>query len=288
LGQTGYPLAVAAKLRVQFERASGGDRGEAFIRDASLGGLFIETAKPFENGTLVTLELSSPGGARIVVDARVISVQPTDQGPNLPAGMAVRFLDLPDGAASTLGPMFQASRPPARTFLGVGSTEVEIPKAPSVPKVGVPKPAPAAAAAPAAPAPPAAPASPLKVKTPELAGSPFGVPSPSGPPRQSAPPASAPQRSAPPGFGPPPGFPGAPPHPSAPPLPYASSPPPSFAPAPPAPSFRGAPAPMEAPRRTSPVVWIVIVLVLLAVVGGGIAVVSTLLVGRGAPTKTTP
>jgi hypothetical protein len=242
---------VARKLEIEYERASGGDRAKAPIRDASLGGLFIETEIPFENGTLVTLELSSPSGSKVIVDARVISVQVSDHGPERPAGMAVRFLDLPDGAASTLGPMFQASRPPARTFLGVGSTEGNIPKAPSVPRVLAPAP-PSSGRRMSAPPTPAVPSqSPLKVKTPELAISPF-VPDP----RASAPP----------------------PMPSQPPVQTYQS----FPPAPPPMQQQMAsapPPPMQmrpTPRRgMNPVVWIVLVFVAIGAIAGGAYVVKT-------------
>jgi hypothetical protein len=247
---------VARKLEVVYERAAGGSRTQAGVRDASLGGLFIETPSPFDAGTLVSIEFTSPSGGKVNVDARVISVQKADQGDHK-AGMAVRFLDLPDGAAGTLGPMFQASRPPARTYLGVGSTEVEVPKPPSVPKVpaGVARPpAPAphpTAAAPHAPA-AAAPFAPqAQVTGPGFANPPFGPPptalSPApataslpGPPRQSFPPAHPAYAS------------------SRPPAPLPSSPPS-------APMFR----PPMAPSRPSPVVWVLVALFLVAVLGAG-------------------
>jgi len=228
---------VARKLEIEYERASGGDRTKATNRDASLGGLFIETKKPLENGELVTLELSSPGGMKVVVDARVIAVQAADLGPDKAAGMAVRFLDLPDGAAGTLGPMFQASRPPARTYLGVGATEQAIPKAPSLPKMMA---VPAASQAPMPPPPPQpAPPPPVHVQTPQM-------------------PIASPPASVPPSFAPAPmGM-----------MPPQSAPRPHFAPLPQMPM---------APRRTSPLVWIVLALLVIAVLGTAVTAVLILI-----------
>jgi hypothetical protein len=179
-----------------YERAAGGARTQAIVRDASLGGVFIETPTPLEPGALVSIEFSSGSGFKVQVEGRVISVQKSDAGDHK-AGMAVRFLDLPDGAASTLGPMFQASRPPARTYLGVGATEPEIPKAPSVPKLGpnLPPPPPFVAPAPPEPPPPpfVAPAAPMQVAPmPMNPGLPASVPPPSfAPPQPMAPVAMA-------------------------------------------------------------------------------------------------
>ena len=253
---------MARKVEVVYERASGGGRSQAFVRDASLGGLFIETAAPFDAGTLVSIELTSPSGAKIAVDGRVMSVQREDHG-DLKAGMSVRFLDLPDGAASTLGPMFQASRPPARTYLGVGSTEVEIPKAPSVPKVGVP--AAGAAAAPARAAGPvqqaAAVAAP-NVAAPNLATA-SSSPSPSHAPNPAAP---IPSTQGSP-FAAPPNAPNAP---MAPMPMYGSSPPPHPSARPPmAPMPPTGNVAMATPARpqTSPILWIVVALLVLLLLG---------------------
>ncbi len=241
-----YSRGVARKVEVIYERASGGPRAQAMVRDASLGGVFIETAQPFDPGTLVSIEFGSGGGYKIQVDGRVISVQKSDQG-DLKAGMAVRFLDLPDGAASTLGPMFQASRPPARTYLGVGATEPEIPKAPSVPKqVGaVPPPAPLPVAA--APPPPQA-TPPMVPVTP----APLAAPIPTSP-----------------------GMPLAP-------APYASQPPAPF------PSARPPPVAVAMPaKRTSPIVWVLVALVVLGVLVMGAGVAGFLLL-RGRPVQSPP
>ena len=102
---------------VKYERAAGGDAGEGPARDASLGGLFVETASPIETGTLLALEVVA-GDTKITIDARVVSTRKVAEGPNAPAGMAVRFLELPDEVQGELRRILAASVPREKTVLG--------------------------------------------------------------------------------------------------------------------------------------------------------------------------
>jgi uncharacterized protein (TIGR02266 family) len=122
---------TSTRLRVVYERAAGGVRAEAFARDASLGGLFIETDAPFEVGTLLSLELSTSGTSSVAVDGRVLVGRRHAEGDDKPAGMAVRFIDLPEDVVIALGRLLLPTRPPERTRLGVGEAPVPEPSVPS-------------------------------------------------------------------------------------------------------------------------------------------------------------
>lgn len=107
------------RLLVSFERASGGPATSAVARDAALGGLFIETSEPPAEGTLLMVEISGETPP-LTLEARVISVQRAPQGVDRPAGMAVRFLDLPERMLAQLAYVLDRHRQPAHTRIGVG------------------------------------------------------------------------------------------------------------------------------------------------------------------------
>ncbi len=109
------------RLLVTFERATGGDRSQAIASEISLGGLFIETKTPMAVGTLLTVEISSGHTDMVTLEGRVFSTRAKDEGPKAPAGMAVRFLDLPMAAVAKLTAMLERHRPPARTQIGTGA-----------------------------------------------------------------------------------------------------------------------------------------------------------------------
>ncbi len=114
--------ASERRLLVSYEAANdAGSRGptSAVARDAALGGLFIETRAPLPVGALLSVELSSPT-VSATLEARVFSTRAKEEGPTKPAGMAVRFLDLPSGMLGKLASILDHHRPPARTRVGVG------------------------------------------------------------------------------------------------------------------------------------------------------------------------
>jgi hypothetical protein len=98
-------------IDVQWERAEGGERKAAVARDASLGGLFIETDKPLEEGALLSVEIAD-GGDKVVLEARVLTSQAD--------GMAVRFIDLPEDVAGTLRRILARKLPRENTVMGIG------------------------------------------------------------------------------------------------------------------------------------------------------------------------
>ncbi|HEY8073588.1 MAG TPA: PilZ domain-containing protein [Labilithrix sp.] len=112
------------KLQIRWTRGS--DTGTAPARDASLGGLFVETDTPLEEGTLLSIEIVD-GDDKVVMDARVISVRAKAEGESAPAGMGVRFLDLPDEAAGTLRRILARKMPREATVLGIGLPAAEPP-----------------------------------------------------------------------------------------------------------------------------------------------------------------
>ena len=62
-------------------------------RDLSRGGMFLRSNKPLEPGALVDLVLEPPGGPPVTLLAEVVhTVQP---GGDAPAGMGLRFIDVP-------------------------------------------------------------------------------------------------------------------------------------------------------------------------------------------------
>lgn len=105
------------KFLVTYEAEDGPK--SAVARDVALGGLFIETKEPLAVGALLSVELSSPKQTA-TLEARVFDVRPKREGAEKPAGMAVRFIDLPDAMLVKLQEVLEHHRPPARTRLGVG------------------------------------------------------------------------------------------------------------------------------------------------------------------------
>jgi hypothetical protein len=125
------------RLLVTYEAANGGVPTNGVARDAALGGLFIETPNPLPVGALLTVELKAHESS-VSLDARVFLARAKPDGPDHPAGMAVRFLDLPMGAMGKLQAILEHHRPPARTQLGVGEEHAAVlasMKAPSERKV---------------------------------------------------------------------------------------------------------------------------------------------------------
>jgi uncharacterized protein (TIGR02266 family) len=108
----------AAILRVSFEHPTTGERFDATAWDASLGGMFLETSAPLVEGALIALEITT-AGAKVAADARVLWTRPTSQGADQPAGMAVRFIDLPDDVSVALTRALQGGMQ-ERTILGIG------------------------------------------------------------------------------------------------------------------------------------------------------------------------
>jgi hypothetical protein len=108
---------------VRFEQPVAGTHTNATARDVSLGGMFVATDSPPDEGTLLVIELDLEG-IKVTVDARVLRREAD--------GMAVAFIDLPDDVAATLSAAVTPAS--ARTVLGIGSGNVKT----TTPGVAVP------------------------------------------------------------------------------------------------------------------------------------------------------
>ena len=104
-------------MRATFEHPTSG-RAAATAWDASLGGMFLETDAPLPEGSLISLEIVT-ADAKVSVDARVLWTRPVNEGAEEPAGMNVRFIDLPDDVSVALQRALQAGLQ-ERTVLGIG------------------------------------------------------------------------------------------------------------------------------------------------------------------------
>ncbi len=127
----------ASILRVTFEHATtSGRRVEATAWDASLGGMFLETSTPLEEGALISLEITTPD-AKVAADARVLWARAASDGEDQPAGMAVRFIDLPDDVSVALNRALQRGMA-EKTILGVGGATQKPTQPGIVPGAGAP------------------------------------------------------------------------------------------------------------------------------------------------------
>ncbi len=113
-------MTDAGRPKLEIRWTHGKDSATAPARDPSLGGLFIETDRPLEDGTLLSIEIAD-GDDKIVMDARVIMVRAKAEGVDAPAGMGVRFLDLPEETIGTLRRILARRLPREETVLGVGA-----------------------------------------------------------------------------------------------------------------------------------------------------------------------
>jgi Tfp pilus assembly protein PilZ len=114
-------------LRVSYECAAGGWRESTTARELSLGGIFIETPTMLPIGSLVAMEIES-GSTKATVDGRVLSCREKAEGPGAPAGVAVRFIDLPLEVQSALHFIISTRTPRKGTTLGLGEPEEGVEK----------------------------------------------------------------------------------------------------------------------------------------------------------------
>ena len=129
----------ASILRVTFEHPTSGERAEATVWDASLGGMFLETSAPVDEGALLALEITT-ADAKVSADARVLWRRAKSEGTNQPPGMAVRFIDLPDDVSVALNRALQNAMA-EKTILGIGGAGQQPTEPGIIPGAGVPSPA---------------------------------------------------------------------------------------------------------------------------------------------------
>jgi hypothetical protein len=99
--------------------------------------MFLESEAPLGPGALLTLEIEG-SSKTITVDARVLSARTKSIGPDFPAGMSVRFIDLPSDVAATLQTILSSRIKRDPTMLGLGESEGAsagaIPELPKLPR----------------------------------------------------------------------------------------------------------------------------------------------------------
>ena len=82
-----------APVTVRIDYATVDEMFSEFTRDINQGGLFIETEKPHEAGTEVTMQFHLPGSQEILrTVGRVVRV--SSGAPGEPAGMGIEFDEL--------------------------------------------------------------------------------------------------------------------------------------------------------------------------------------------------
>lgn len=89
-----HPRAPLSLL-IQFRFDSLDDFMSEYAIDISYGGMFIRTNEPRDEGSMVYLQFSLKGGARLIEGlGRVVRVNPT--GGSQPAGMGIEFVNFDD------------------------------------------------------------------------------------------------------------------------------------------------------------------------------------------------
>ena len=82
-----------AGVTVRIDYATVDEMFSEFTRDINAGGLFIETEKPHQTGTEVTMQFHLPGSEEILrTIGRVVRVSSGDVG--APSGMGIEFDEL--------------------------------------------------------------------------------------------------------------------------------------------------------------------------------------------------
>lgn len=98
-----------ADMTIRIDYATIDELFSEFTRDINEGGLFIETEKPKDPGTEVTMEFRLPGASEsIKTIGRVVRVTSGDA--QNPAGMGIEFDELTDQDRVTINGMIRALR----------------------------------------------------------------------------------------------------------------------------------------------------------------------------------
>jgi uncharacterized protein (TIGR02266 family) len=97
------------ELIVRVDYATVDELFSEFTSDINEGGLFIETEKPREAGTEVSLHFNLPGTDRVVqTNGTVIRV--SDGSDGSPPGMGIEFEELPEEARAHINQVIRALR----------------------------------------------------------------------------------------------------------------------------------------------------------------------------------
>lgn len=102
--------SLIARIRGRSPNAQDAPTQESTITNISMGGVFIETATPFESGTLVELDFSLPRSAERVHARGVVRWSGRDR--NGPMGMGIEFLEVTYPARDSLKGYLDRRTPP--------------------------------------------------------------------------------------------------------------------------------------------------------------------------------
>jgi uncharacterized protein (TIGR02266 family) len=148
--------AKIVSLNVRYKSATVDEFIDNHSHDVSKGGLFIKTSSPFPPGTLLKFEIRIAGDKAVIAGVgRVVWKRETSQaGPEVPAGMGVKFIKIDDASRAVIDKLVE-SRGEGRNAYDEGTSDAEAQEgapaaAASQPQVGgvppaVPGPAPVAA-----------------------------------------------------------------------------------------------------------------------------------------------
>jgi uncharacterized protein (TIGR02266 family) len=144
--------AKIVSLNVRYKSATVDEFIDNHSHDVSKGGLFIKTSSPFPPGTLLKFEIRIAGDKAVIAGVgRVVWKRETSQaGPEVPAGMGVKFIKIDDASRAVIDKLVD-SRGEARNAYDEGVGDAGAQEAPPPPEAPPPTPAPAPAVAKAGP-----------------------------------------------------------------------------------------------------------------------------------------
>jgi uncharacterized protein (TIGR02266 family) len=179
--------AKIVSLNVRYKSATVDEFIDNHSHDVSKGGLFIKTSSPFPPGTLLKFEIRIAGDKAVIAGVgRVVWKREAAQsGPEVPAGMGVKFIKIDDASRLVIDKLVESRGEGSNAYdEGVGESGGQEP------------PVAAAAAAPAAVGiKPIVPVSAATVASREMKPASVALPSSATPPAQAAPFRPAPSAS---------------------------------------------------------------------------------------------
>src|SRR6187551_723786 len=96
--------AKVVSLNVRYKSATVDEFIENHSHDVSKGGIFVKTPTPFPPGTLLKFEIRLAGDKSVIsgVGRVVWKREPTQAGPDKPAGMGVKFIKIDDASRAVI------------------------------------------------------------------------------------------------------------------------------------------------------------------------------------------
>jgi uncharacterized protein (TIGR02266 family) len=118
--------AKIVSLNVRYKSATVDEFIDNHSHDVSKGGLFIKTSSPFPPGTLLKFEIRIAGDKAVIAGVgRVVWKRETSQaGPEVPAGMGVKFIKIDDASRAVIDKLVE-SRGEGRNAYDEGTSDAE-------------------------------------------------------------------------------------------------------------------------------------------------------------------